>query len=781
VQLLASLVLLKKAKFIHADIKPENILQADEDAGRCRVKLADFGNMMKAREDDMSPYHESDTNQQPPRRKHFLQSILYRAPEVVLGCQFGPAIDMWSAGCVLAELFTGTPLFDSAAHKIVHNEDDDHLLGNICDITGLLPPTPFASGKFSAAFSSHIQPATDPKVAQDAVSANEQAETKRAFAAARIKQKLGCVDTEFPAFLALCLVPDPAERATPVEAINHAFMGHLFPFGLFFEAAQTQTGGISGQIEGRARVDGENDVAKLPAVIDLGMRDLDEGGGGGGGASPSKSTPKCVGAANGGMKVEPPPAKVTAAAAAVHVPENVCPAAHAASGNDGRRLSSGKRRRVDLSASSCSRIDSTNLSPSSSVGDNVASGGSGSGTSSSRKGNSSSGSTSSQDVNCDSCTQRVGSTVYGKDGSSDAKCRSTTHQPHRRYSGQQVAEKSPRASTSGKKRLRRTPVKVKTDSERYSVCARATSPVMVSRSDDVNPYGARRVGSLPSFPVATTVAAAANPHERVRGANGTSVSFSRNGRSSTVTERHAAKEAAAVVPGTTSATPEPMTAKALSPRTRPAIRGACKSPKLVACSLAGAKQQVSPEASSSLHANRVKLAMTSASSTANPATPSTSDSVEAKGRDVARGRDSGRHIGALPKAARQPSPTKRVSTAPSQATKKKATPKKKPNKRKKSTTTSMPPVTSTTSTTALATKQLNKAADPKVTQSRATTLKAAKSPAKKLRVVLTSPPVACVDDFGSDDSEIDDAFEMFGVTRSPIKKKATAEEFEGLL
>ena len=41
----------------------------------------------------------------------YIQSRFYRSPEVVLGSPYSVAIDMWSFGCVAAELFLGLPLF----------------------------------------------------------------------------------------------------------------------------------------------------------------------------------------------------------------------------------------------------------------------------------------------------------------------------------------------------------------------------------------------------------------------------------------------------------------------------------------------------------------------------------------------------------------------------------------------------------------------------------------------------------------------------------------------
>lgn len=36
-----------------------------------------------------------------------IQSRFYRSPEIILGLAYGKSIDMWSLGCILAELYTG--------------------------------------------------------------------------------------------------------------------------------------------------------------------------------------------------------------------------------------------------------------------------------------------------------------------------------------------------------------------------------------------------------------------------------------------------------------------------------------------------------------------------------------------------------------------------------------------------------------------------------------------------------------------------------------------------
>ena len=42
-----------------------------------------------------------------------MQTRPYRAPEIVLGCPYTDKIDIWSLGCILAELHTGQVLFES--------------------------------------------------------------------------------------------------------------------------------------------------------------------------------------------------------------------------------------------------------------------------------------------------------------------------------------------------------------------------------------------------------------------------------------------------------------------------------------------------------------------------------------------------------------------------------------------------------------------------------------------------------------------------------------------
>lgn len=77
---------------IHADLKPENIMLVDPARQPFRVKVIDFGSASHVSKAVCSTY---------------LQSRYYRAPEIILGLPFCESIDMWSLGCVIAELFLG--------------------------------------------------------------------------------------------------------------------------------------------------------------------------------------------------------------------------------------------------------------------------------------------------------------------------------------------------------------------------------------------------------------------------------------------------------------------------------------------------------------------------------------------------------------------------------------------------------------------------------------------------------------------------------------------------
>jgi len=94
-QLTSALAYMHSKKVLHRDIRPENILVSRDGV----LKLADFG------------FSRHVPQLQEGRLTGYVCSRWYRAPELLLGSQYGAAADVWALGCVLAEMAIGQPLF----------------------------------------------------------------------------------------------------------------------------------------------------------------------------------------------------------------------------------------------------------------------------------------------------------------------------------------------------------------------------------------------------------------------------------------------------------------------------------------------------------------------------------------------------------------------------------------------------------------------------------------------------------------------------------------------
>lgn len=82
------------------DLKPSNILLNTD----CLVKIADFGLARSVSKDDDEGIQQILTE--------YIATRWYRAPEIVLGsCHYSKAIDVWSVGCIMAEMITGKAPF----------------------------------------------------------------------------------------------------------------------------------------------------------------------------------------------------------------------------------------------------------------------------------------------------------------------------------------------------------------------------------------------------------------------------------------------------------------------------------------------------------------------------------------------------------------------------------------------------------------------------------------------------------------------------------------------
>jgi dual specificity tyrosine-phosphorylation-regulated kinase 1 len=114
-QVLKSLSFLarKDVDIIHCDLKPENILLRHPK--KSAIKVIDFGSSCRSNK----------------RMYSYIQSRFYRSPEVMLGLPYTTSIDMWSLGCILAEMHTGEPLFSGS--------DQVDQMQKIVKILGMVP------------------------------------------------------------------------------------------------------------------------------------------------------------------------------------------------------------------------------------------------------------------------------------------------------------------------------------------------------------------------------------------------------------------------------------------------------------------------------------------------------------------------------------------------------------------------------------------------------------------------------------------------------------------
>ncbi|XP_044852953.1 dual specificity tyrosine-phosphorylation-regulated kinase 4 isoform X3 [Mauremys mutica] len=186
---LRCLQMLYREKIIHCDLKPENILLYHK--GQNSVKVIDFGS---------SCYEHQ-------RVYTYVQSRFYRSPEVILGHPYATPIDMWSLGCIMAELYTGYPLFPG--------ENEVEQLACIMEILGL-PPADFiqTASRRRTFFDSRGFPRT----------ITNSRGKKRHPDSKDLSTVLKTHDAAFLDFLRGCLMWEPALRMTPDEAMQHAWI-----------------------------------------------------------------------------------------------------------------------------------------------------------------------------------------------------------------------------------------------------------------------------------------------------------------------------------------------------------------------------------------------------------------------------------------------------------------------------------------------------------------------------------------------------------------------------
>ncbi|CAN4076364.1 unnamed protein product [Withania somnifera] len=180
-QIFQGLAYMHRHGYFHRDLKPENLLVSKD-----VIKVADFG---LARE----------INSQPPYTE-YVSTRWYRAPEVLLQSPiYGPAVDMWAMGAIMAELFSLRPLFPGSS------EADE--IYKICSVIGTPTKRDWAQGlELASAINYQFPQIAGVDLAMLVPSASENA---------------------ISLIRSLCAW-DPCKRPTAVDALQHPFFQSCF-------------------------------------------------------------------------------------------------------------------------------------------------------------------------------------------------------------------------------------------------------------------------------------------------------------------------------------------------------------------------------------------------------------------------------------------------------------------------------------------------------------------------------------------------------------------------
>ena len=205
-QIFLGLSLLRKCNILHADVKPDNILVND---ARNLLKICDLGSASSSTENnEITPY---------------LVSRFYRAPELILGLSYDYAIDTWSVGCTLFELYTGKILFPGRSNN--------QMLRLIMECRGKFPHRMIKKGQF---YPNHFdEQLVFLSVERDKLSGKDTVKHLNINHPIRdLRSRLGVASSpseakllqSFADFLSGCLEINPERRITPAEAFKHPFL-----------------------------------------------------------------------------------------------------------------------------------------------------------------------------------------------------------------------------------------------------------------------------------------------------------------------------------------------------------------------------------------------------------------------------------------------------------------------------------------------------------------------------------------------------------------------------
>ncbi|KAK7429366.1 U4/U6 small nuclear ribonucleoprotein prp4 [Neonectria magnoliae] len=211
-QIFVALAHMRKCSIIHADLKPDNILVNES---RNVLKICDLGTAI-----DRSDAATAHTEITP-----YLVSRFYRAPEIILGMPYDYAVDMWSIGCTLYELYTGKILFTG--------DSNNQMLKAIMEIRGRLTPKLFKRGQLAGVhfdeMGQFVSIERDKILNKTAVRTLSMIKPTRDLRTRLMAASSGMDDTEtrelnhFIDLLEHCLTLNPDKRIKAADALRHPF------------------------------------------------------------------------------------------------------------------------------------------------------------------------------------------------------------------------------------------------------------------------------------------------------------------------------------------------------------------------------------------------------------------------------------------------------------------------------------------------------------------------------------------------------------------------------
>ena len=217
---------------VHCDLKPANLVMMDNHADlvvtdETIIKVVDFG---LARQLDKVGASYNDASHQKSR----VVTKPYRAPEVHMGarlnsdtCVYGRPIDMWSIGCIFAELFNGKVLFRgevSSMNRTRHLKPGTAacFMVEIINLVGAPPDAWKEWGKMMPIdFDGTIQGDYPTQMFHVCEGIRSLTPFERQ---AQMKRIAPSMDDSACELLANMLDPSPATRITAAKALEHAWM-----------------------------------------------------------------------------------------------------------------------------------------------------------------------------------------------------------------------------------------------------------------------------------------------------------------------------------------------------------------------------------------------------------------------------------------------------------------------------------------------------------------------------------------------------------------------------